>query len=172
MRSRVTPSSGLTVALTVAFLLTTLAVPGTAETEEPEPDPMVPVAFVILRSTPHYGEARHVAERAATQLAIPLNLRGLIYDPDHGLTWPKEECDKDPLYPFPCYVARGRFDPGVYLSVERSAAYASFRPGFFVVIAASGEPGSAEITSALARVRSLYPDAYVKQEKVYHGCMH
>ena len=162
----------LAAVLTTALILALLAVPGTAETAEPEPDPMVPVAFVVLRSTPDYDEARQVAERAAAHLAIPLNLRGLIYDPVHGLTWSKEVCDKDPYYPFPCYVARGRFDPGVYLSVERSDAYPSFRPGLFIVIAASGKPGSVEIGSSLTRVRAAYPDAYVKQEKVYHGCMH
>lgn len=90
----------------------------------------------------------------------------------HGLTWPREECEKEPLYPFPCYVARGRFDPGVYLSVERSDAYATFTPGLFIVIAASGEPGSPELTSTLTKVRKAHPDAYVKQERVYHGCMH
>ena len=172
MRSSLTRYSRLYAALAVGFLVATLTLPGIAETEEPEPDPWVPVAFVILRSTPGYAEARRVAEHAAFQLGIPLNLRGLIYDAGHGLTWPKAECDKDPLYPFPCYVARGRFDPGVYLSVERSDAYASFRPGYFVVIAASGEPGSAEVQASLTRVRAIYPDAYVKREKVYHGCMH
>jgi len=170
MRSSVGPIDRSAAVLAVGLLLATLAARGIAETDEP--DPWVPVAFLILRSTPDYAEAQHVAERAAAQLAIPLNLRGLIYDAGHGLTWPKEECDKDPLYPFPCYVARGRFDPGVYLSVERSDAYASFRPGLFVVIAASGEPGSAEVASSLTRARAVYPDAYVKQEKVYHGCMH
>ena len=149
-----------------------LALPALAETAEPEPDVWVPVAFVILRSTPDYAEARRVAERAAAQLGARLDLRGLVFDPEHGLTWPKEECDKDSLYPFPCYVARGRFDPGVYLSVERSDAYASFQPGYFIVVAASGEPGSDEVASALGKARAAYPDAYVKQEKVYHGCMH
>jgi hypothetical protein len=69
-------------------------------------------------------------------------------------------------------VARGRFDPGVYVSVERSDAYESFRSGLFVVIATSGEPGSAEVASSLKKARAVYPDAYVNEEKVYHGCMH
>jgi hypothetical protein len=172
MRSSVGSPCREVAALAASLLLATLAVRGSAETDEPEPDPWVPVAFVIVRSTPDYGQARSVAERAAAQLAVPLNLRGLVYDPAHGLTWPKEECDKDPLYPFPCYVARGRFDPGVYISVERSDAYESFRPGLFVVIAASGEPGSAEVASSLTKARAAYPDAYIKEEKVYHGCMH
>ena len=157
-----------------AAVATLLLLPsvGLAEAEDPELDPMIPVGFLIIRSTPNYAEALRVAERAASQVDIPLDLRGLVYDPAHGLTWPAEVCEKDPLYPFPCYVARGRFDPGVYLSVERSDAYATFTAGFFIVIAASGEPGSSELESALARVQPAYPDAYIKREKVYHGCMH
>lgn len=84
---------------------------------------------------------------------------------------PRRRCGSQ-LSAFPCYVARGRFDPGVYVSVERSDAYESFRPGLFVVIAASGEPGSAEVASSLTKARAAHPDAYVKQEKVDHGCMH
>ena len=160
--------------LFVAAVATLLLLPSNslAEDVDPELDPMIPVGFLIIRSTPDYAEALRVAEQAASQIDIPLDLRGLVYDPAHGLTWPSEVCEKDPLYPFPCYVARGRFDPGVYLSVERSDAYATFKPGLFIVIAASGEPESSELRSSLARVKSAYPDAYIKPEKVYHGCMH
>jgi hypothetical protein len=155
-----------------ALVLSLVALQGPTHAAEPDPDPWVRVGFLIIRSTPDYAEARRVAERASSQLELPLNLRGLTYERPHGLTWPREECEKDPLYPYPCYVARGRFDPGVYLSVERSDAYATFNAGLFIVIAASGEPGSPELASTLARVRKAYPDAYVKQERVYHGCLH
>jgi hypothetical protein len=156
----------------LALFLGLVVARGTVVAEELEPNPWVAVGFLVIRSTPDYAEAQRVAERAASQLGLPLNLRGLVYEPPHGLTWPRDECKKDPLYPFPCYVARGRFDPGVYLSVERSDAYATFSPSFFIVIAASGSPGAPELTSTLAKVRHAYPDAYVKQERVYHGCMH
>jgi hypothetical protein len=161
-----------TVRVIAALLLGLIGLPSGVTAAEPEPDPWIRVGFLIVRSTSDYAEARRVAERASSQLELPLDLRGLVYEPPHGLTWPREQCEKDPLYPYPCYVARGRFDPGVYLSVERSDAYATFTRGLFIVIAASGEPGSPELTSALARVREAYPDAYVKQERVYHGCMH
>ncbi len=158
--------------LAVALVVSLVVSAPRALADDPEFDPWVPVGFLIIRSTPDYAEARQIAERAARDLDIRLDLRGLIHDPAHGLTWPPEECAKDPLYPFPCYVARGRFDPGVYLSVESSDAYRSFKPGFFVVVAASGEPGSSELNASLADVKPLYPDAYVKQDEVYHGCMH
>ena len=145
---------------------------GFAEIDDPELDPMIPVGFLIIRSTPDYDEALRVATEAAAKLGIRLDLRGLVHDPVHGLTWPPDVCEKDPHYPFPCYIARGRFDSGVYLSVERSDAYRTFKPGFFIVVAATGEPHSSEIQSSLTLARSVYPDAYVKREKVYHGCMH
>src|SRR5262249_39785274 len=138
-------------------------------TEDAQPDPWIDVGFVIVRSTGDYADAKRVVQRAHDKLGIAINLRGLIHDPRHGLTWSKAECDRDPLYPFPCYMARGRFDAGVYLSIERSNAYRSFQPGYLIVIAASGEPGSRELVTTLDAVKSLFPDAYVKTEKVYHG---
>ena len=123
-----------------AAVATLLLLPsvGLAEAEDPELDPMIPVGFLIIRSTPNYAEALRVAERAASQVDIPLDLRGLVYDPAHGLTWPAEVCEKDPLYPFPCYVARGRFDPGVYLSVERSDAYAAGVRQYDIIVSFNG----------------------------------
>ncbi len=136
------------------------------------PDPWVEKGFVIIRSTTDYDEAVRIAEIGSRALEVPVDLRDLIHDPEHGLTWPREQCAKDPLYPYPCYVARGRFDSGVYLSVERSDAYETFRPGYFVVIPATGDPGSPELAEALKLARSSFHDAYLKTERVYHGCMH
>lgn len=132
--------------------------------------PFIEVSFVLVRSTSSYADALRFAKRASTDLGIPLDLRGLIHDPRHGLTWPRDECEKDPLYPFPCYVARGRWDPGRYLSIERSDAYGSLKPGLFIVVAASGDPS--EMKSVAAEIRAHVPDAYVKTEEVYFGCMH
>ena len=132
--------------------------------------PYVEVSFVLVRSTTSYADALRFAKRASADLGIPLDLRGLTYDSQYGLTWPREECDKDPLYPFPCYVARGRYDSGRYLSIERSDAYGSLKPGLFIVIAASGDPS--EMRCAAASIRAHIPDAYLKTEQVYFGCMH
>jgi len=159
------------VCLLCAFLACMLLeAPGFAD---PGPEATwVPVGFVILRSTADYSEAKRVAEEAATRMKIPLDLRGLGHDKEHGLTWPKGVCAKDPLSPYPCYVARGRFDDGVYLSIERSDAYSDFAPGFFIVLAASGAPGSPELMKTVVAARSFYADAYSKQTSVYVGCMH
>lgn len=132
--------------------------------------PYFEVSFVLVKSTSSYGDAHRLARRASADLRIPLDLRGLVHDPTHGLTWPRERCAEDPLYPFPCYVARGRWDPGRYISIERSDAYSSFKPGPFIVVAASGDPG--EMKSVLSSIKAKVPDAYMKTEEVYFGCMH
>ena len=129
------------VCLLCAFLACMLLeAPGFAD---PGPEATwVPVGFVILRSTADYSEAKRVAEEAATRMKIPLDLRGLGHDKEHGLTWPKGVCAKD------------------------------FAPGFFIVLAASGAPGSPELMKTVVAARSFYADAYSKQTSVYVGCMH
>lgn len=156
----------------VLLLLAHAAVLPASADEPPDPDPWVPVGFVVVRSTPDYAEALRVAESASAATGIALDLRGMVYEREQGLSLSKEECEKRQLAPYPCYVARGRYDAGAYFSVERSDAYETFRPGYFVVVAASGPPGSAELVATLEDVRASYPDAYLKVAKVYHGCMH
>ncbi len=129
------------------------------------------VAFVVVGTARDYQLATRVADRAASTLGVPLDLRGLVFDPAYGLTLPAEACT-DPLYPYPFYLPRGRWDEGAYVSIEQSDGYDALRPGYFVVIAASGMPRSDKIEAALANARRSYPDAYVFREKVYFGCMH
>jgi len=167
------PASRLVSPAVLLLILLAGTVAAALSAGEPsDPDPWVPVGFVVIRSTTDYAEALRLAEGASSQLGIKLNLRGVVYDPAFGLTLSKQECEKASLAPYPCYVARGRFDAGTYLSVERSDSYESFRPGYFVVVAASGEPGATELSSALESARQRFPDAYMKVAKVYHGCMH
>lgn len=154
------------------LLLLHSAVLSASAAESPEPDPWVPVGFVIVRSTPDHSEASRFAEHVSSATGFELDLRGLTYQPEHGLSLSKQECEQRQLGPFPCYVARGRFDAGVYVSVERSDAYEGFRPGYFIVVAASGPPGSADLDTTLETVRGASPDAYLRVAEVYHGCIH
>ena len=71
-----------------------------------------------------------------------------------------------------CYVARGRFDDGEYISIEYSSAYEAFAAGYYVVLAASGFKGNGAIHATLDRVRLKYPDAYIKTSRVYLCCFH
>ena len=143
------------------------------EVTDEEPDPMVPVGFVIIKSTTSYDEALRTVREANAKSGIPINLRGVVLDPQYGLMFSKGLDDPtDPLYAYPWYLPRGRYDDGVYLSVELSASYPGFWPGFYVVIAASGEPDSNLLKQTLSKVKPYYRDAYMKVAKIYHGCMH
>jgi hypothetical protein len=133
--------------------------------------PFFEVGFLVVRSTTNYDDALRFARHASRLLELPLDLRGLVHDPTHGLTWSREICAEDPLYPFPCYLARGRWEGSTkYVSIERSDAYRSMRGGLYVVIVATGDPE--EIARFAASVREKISDAYAKRADVYHGCMH
>ena len=138
----------------------------------PERDPdVVRKSFVILKSTPSYAEARALAAAAAEQLAIRLDLRDLRPDGTMGLTFSQDACDNE-FGEFPCYVPRGRWDDGVYVSVEHSSSYLGFDEGLYIVVLASGSPRDRAIGAALRRAKGQYPDAVVKTAPVYLGCIH
>lgn len=128
--------------------------------------------FVILKSTKSYKEARGVAEKSAETLKIKLDLRGLSENKELGLTFDKKVCEEEGGFEFPCYIARGRFDDGEYISIEYSSAYEGFSDGYYIVVVSSYPRGSEEIQATLRKVRTLYEDAYAKTSKVYVGCIH
>jgi hypothetical protein len=139
-------------------------------TADRDPD-TVRKSFVILKATPSYAEARAVAASAAERLAIRLDLRELVPDREVGLTFSEEAC-KNEFGEFPCYVPRGRWDDGVYISVEHSSSYEGLEEGRYIVVLASGAPRDRSIGAALRRARELYPDVTVKTAPVYLGCIH
>ncbi|MEI9946862.1 MAG: hypothetical protein WDN26_21915 [Chitinophagaceae bacterium] len=134
-------------------------------------DAYVEKEFVIIKSAPKYEDALQTAKLAATKLQLKLDLRELKKNTATGLTWSKQTCE-DEWGEFPCYVARGRYDDGNYVSIEYSNAYTGFREGYYIVIVAGGERGSKEVKSALTNAKKIYKDAYSKRTKVYVGCMH
>lgn len=138
----------------------------------PDRDPdIVRKSFVIIKSTPSYAEARALAVAAAERLAIRIDLRDLAPDASVGLTFSRAACT-DEFGQFPCYVPRGRWDDGVYLSVEHSSSYEGFEEGMYLVILASGSPRDRAIGAALRRAKGPYPDVLVKTAPVYIGCIH
>jgi hypothetical protein len=159
--------------LALAFTTTVPASPA-AQTPQADLDFEVPVGFVIIKSTTSYAEALKLVQEASSKSQIPIDLRGVILDPNVGLTYSEEKFREwqDWLYQYPWYFARGRHDGGLYLSIERSDSYESFSPGFFIVIAASGPPESTLLIEAMSKVEKLYPDAYTKVATIWYGCMH
>jgi hypothetical protein len=143
-----------------------------ATSSAPDRDPdVVRKSFVILKSTPSYEEARALAAAAAERLAIRMDLRDLAPDGGVGLTFPKQSCD-DEFGEYPCYVARGRWDDGVYISIEHSSSYEGFEEGLYVVMLASGSPRDRAIGAAVRRAKGQYPEVSVKTAPVYLGCIH
>lgn len=125
-------------------------------------------SFLIVKSTKSYSEAKAFAEVLAKKSGLKLDLRGLEYKKEIMLSHPRAEC-RENGFGYPCYVARGRYDDGVYLSVESSEAYEGFAKGYYIVIAASMENVALDLVK---RMKQYVPDAYVKRTSVYMGCIH
>jgi len=154
------------------FAAPTLAALLAVTSVSPPQDPdVVRKSFVILKATPSYAEARALAAAAAERLAIRLDLRDLAPDAEVGLTFSEEACQNE-FGEFPCYVPRGRWDDGVYLSIEHSSSYEGFAEGQYLVMLASGAPRDRAIGAALRRAKDLYPEVAVKTAPVYLGCIH
>ncbi len=139
------------------------------QTENKEEQPFEKKIMTIILSTKKYSEALKIAKEAAAKLHSKLVLNGLTPNEQEGLTMSKNECESNG-WDYPCYVARGRWDDGEYISIEYSNAINGFAKGYYVVITATGEKS---ITgAALLKAKKFYKTAYNKQAKVYMGCMH
>jgi len=152
-------------------MLTLLAV--VAFAQDADLDPWVPRTFVIVASEKTFDAAMSKAGRVAVKSGVRLDFRGVGYDPaqaaeNGGLTLSPPECEANG-WDYPCYVPRGRWDTGEYLSIEFSSAVSGFTPGLYVVVAGTG--GRAEMEAVLAKVKPAVPDAYMKTADVYMGCM-
>lgn len=128
-------------------------------------------SFVMVFAAKEYRQAFKVAQDAQKQTGIPLNLRGLTPHPQSHLTFSRQECTES-AFEYPCYLTRAYDDDGEYLTIDWSTGFEDFRPGYFIVTAAGGEPNAASLTATLQRVKKSFPDAYIKTTRVYVGCMH
>ena len=152
----------------VMMVATLVAVSSVSRPEDPD---VVRKSFVIIKATHDYAEARALAAAAAEKLAIRLDLRDLAPDREVGLTFPEDAC-KNEFGEYPWYVPRGRWDDGVYLSIEHSSSYEGFDEGLYMVVLASGAPRDRAIGAAVRRAKSAYPEVVVKTAPVYLGCIH
>jgi hypothetical protein len=150
------------------LLATPLRADPAADAPPPMPDPMVEKAFLLVASTKDWDTARSTASQAAQALAMELKVPVQPH-PTEGLTFSEQTC-ADNGFDHPCYVARGRYDDGEFVSVEWSSAYEGFTPGLYIVVVASGP--EAEVKKHLPAAREVYGDAYIKKAKVYMGCIH
>jgi len=129
---------------------------------------MLKKAFLIVKSTSDYTEAKRFAKAFSKKSGIEMNLRSLQYSTKIGLTQTMEACISEG-YHYPCYVVRGRYDDGMYISIEYSNAYSGFTEGYYIVMIRSEEKIP---ETFLKEIRVFVPDAYIKYTSVYMGCMH
>ena len=158
------------LSLIVIFFLPTLLF------GQDNPDCYAEKDFLIVYATKNYSIALSTAKQASKKLNIQLDLRNLLQDSDtlHGLTLPSDTClkywgDLDSSIRT-CYVARGRYDDGIYISIEYSSSYYSCQRGYYIVMVDSGFKGDGELKSTLKKVKTKYTDAYIKTSKVYMCC--
>ena len=149
-----------------------------ASPTDPEPNSVIDqyedVTFVIAASEKSYSQAALKAASLSEQSGILFKSNGINFDPTYkddngGLTYSKQECEGNG-WDYPCYVSRGRWDEGNYITIEYSSAIQGFTPNLYVVIAASGDKET--INPTLKTVQKFVPDAYLKTSSVYIGCMH
>lgn len=127
--------------------------------------------FMIVLSSKDFEKTKEYATSAAQNLNLELKIDG-IHETDGHLSFSREECEGEGGFGYPCYVARGRWDDGNYVSIEQSDAYDGFTRGYYIVVVSSGETGDATRRELLTTVKEQYPSAYIKKTKVYVGCMH
>jgi len=140
-----------------------------AEAAVPDvPDAMVEKAFLLVSASKDWDTARSTASQAAQALALEIKVE-VEPHPTEGLSFDAKSCT-DNGWEHPCYVARGRYDDGEFVSVEWSSAYEGFTPGLYLVVVASGP--EAEVKTHLEAAQEVYGDADIKKAKVYLGCIH
>ena len=128
--------------------------------------------FVITASTKSYESALESANSIAKSMKLKLDLRGLQENEENdGLTWDGAECQENGWEP-PCYVARGRYDDGGYVSIEWSNAFQGFSKGYYIVVVASYSDNNDKLKATLLSAKEHVPSAYSKSSNVYMGCMH
>lgn len=130
----------------------------------------------ILSAYKSFAAAKADAEKISRAAKVPFSMEGRVYDKKRGLIYPDDF--EDEAFQGG-YVAR-RYDKTylgsstqetVYLSVEKSAAYQGFRPGYYIVVAGIGESRD-PMLQRVAKFKAWAPTGYVKKTKIYMGCLH
>lgn len=146
------------------FILISMATVANAQDNEA----FVKKSYVILGTYNSYNKALRKSQLFANKLQIPLNLRNLIFDKEtNGLT-STEICGCGEKHG---YIPRGRYDDGVYISIEHTSGLTpTSKYSKFVIVATSGEESTVqeEYKKIVAKVKK----AEILTYSVYLGCMH
>ncbi len=155
---------------TALLFLVTLGLIATASAE---PDQMETRWVVILSATKSFDEARQDAVKFSKAAGIPFSMRGLVFDKKKGLCYP---ADVEPDHLAGAYLPRihNLVDEDgktleAFISIEKSADYPGFVPGYYIVVAGV-EESAAAAASAVKSFTKIAPSPYFKKTKVYMGC--
>lgn len=121
--------------------------------------------ILILSATKDYEEALNFARNAAKKLKFEFDNENKRYSKRKGIYF--EGIDDDDY--------NGGYYPRRYsdefISLENSEGYEGFKGGYIIVV--GGIYGDRKSSSqALAKVKTLYSNAYVKKTKMWMGCIH
>ena len=127
--------------------------------------------MLIIHSDRSYEAALQFAGNAVKELELLLDLRGLKPLKEGRLSYGKHTCMEN-FGSCPCYVPKGQYDDGAYMSIEYSDDYTGFEKGYYIVVAAMFEEENSEVRILRDKTRKIYKDAYIKTTDVYMGCIH
>ena len=165
----------LLIASAVWFLLSSLSLAAerAAVSEELAEDASLWVekAFLVMPAGSDYERASSFARRAARRLGIRLDLRDLLPHQQTGLTFSESVCTESGGE-YPCYFPRGRFDDGLYVSLEYSDGYLPNEPAQYLVVIASWALADEYVRFVIAETKKRYRAARIITTKVWMGCAH
>jgi hypothetical protein len=131
--------------------------------------------FVIIADVDNYKTAVKVVKSLARKIPELAKASRSAFpkktpNAEGWLTFPKKTCDRNG-WDYPCDVPRGRYDDGLFLSIEQKGFWENPVQGHFVVVLASGPKGDKDVDEVYQAVKGE-ADARLETKKVYVGCMH
>lgn len=144
---------------------------GALPTLDPRPTQMTEKDFVVLPAIASYAEARRVAGAAARGLGLKVDLRRARPDGHGGLIFSAADCKAND-WDYPCYVARGRYDDGAYVSIDEAARFFDDEEEGYLVILASGPKGDPLAQAVAKKALALFPAAELRTDAVSEACIH
>ncbi len=139
------------------------------EYAEYERSQYVEKSFIIIASTKNLKEAISMEKKAEHLTGIPFHK---AKDEIDTLNGGNDTC-KAYAFQYPCYDPRGRYDDGIFFSIESSNYYdGGFTKDLFIIMAGSGPKENQELKTTLIKVKQYFPDSYIKNTKIYMGCNH
>ncbi len=157
---------------TIIFIVILLSFSSIMKSQESEyPGMFVKTGFIIISASKNYDAAKKSAEQASKKLKYKLDLRGLQYNSEIGLSMSKEECE-GAGFEFPTNVQRGRENENLFVSVEYTDMYKGFSKGLYIVVVATYPKNDANLKPTLNYVKKYFKHAYIKYADIYLGCIH